>query len=216
MIIYVIAMKTIIINASPRKDWNTAKLMKEAQKGAESVGAETEYVDLYDLTFTGCRSCMVCKIKDMQRCKCYWNDDLSPLINKVYEADTLLIGIPIYMGEPASQYKAFVERLIFTALSYDGGNYFEGKINVGLIYTMNASKEYYESDYKDKFADFEGLFNFLNGKIDIYASCNTLQVNDYSKYNMGLFNEEDKINSNKTQFPIDLDEAFKMGANLSK
>ena len=101
----------------------------------------------------------------------------------------LLIGVPIYMGEPASQYKAFVERLIFVALSYNGGNYFEGKINVGLIYTMNAPKEFYESDYKDKFASFEGLFNFLNGKLEIYPSCNTLQVNDYSKYEMGMFND---------------------------
>ena len=208
-------MKTIVVNASPRKNWNTAKLMKQAQKGAESVGAETEYIDLYDLDFTGCRSCLICKMKDKERCKCFWKDDLSPLIDKIYEADTLLIGIPIYMGEPASQYKAFIERLIFVALSYDGGNYFEGKINVGLIYTMNAPKEYYESDYKDKFASFEGLFNFLNGKIDIYPSCNTLQVNDYSKYNMGIFDEENKKKSNDEQFPIDLEEAFKMGANLS-
>ena len=49
-------MKTIVVNASPRKNWNTAELLKEAKKGAESVGAETEYVDLYDLNFTGCRS----------------------------------------------------------------------------------------------------------------------------------------------------------------
>ena len=80
---------------------------------------------------------------------------------------------------------------------------------------MNAPKEFYESDYKDKFASFEGLFNFLNGKLEIYPSCNTLQVNDYSKYEMGMFNEEDKIQFNKKQFPIDLDEAFKMGVNLS-
>ena len=53
-------MKTIIINASPRKNWNTAQLLKEAQKGAESVGGEVEYIDLYDLTFIGCRSCMAC------------------------------------------------------------------------------------------------------------------------------------------------------------
>jgi hypothetical protein len=32
---------------------------------------------------------------------------------------------------------------------------------------------------------------------------------------MGIFNEEDKIQFNKKQFPIDLDEAFKMGVNLS-
>ena len=38
-------MKTIILNGSPRKNWNTALMLKEAQKGAESVGAETEYID---------------------------------------------------------------------------------------------------------------------------------------------------------------------------
>ena len=46
-------MKTIILNGSPRKDWNTAQALQSARKGAESVGAETEYIDLYDLTYTG-------------------------------------------------------------------------------------------------------------------------------------------------------------------
>jgi hypothetical protein len=80
---------------------------------------------------------------------------------------------------------------------------------------MNAPKEYYETEYKKNFANFEGLFKFLNGNVEIYPSCNTLQVNDYSKYNMGIFNEENKIKSNENQFPIDLDEAYKMGAKLS-
>ena len=60
-------MKTIILNGSPRKNQNTASLLKVAQKGAESVGAETEYTDLYDLSYTGYRSCMafmhiICKV----------------------------------------------------------------------------------------------------------------------------------------------------------
>lgn len=41
--------KVIIINGSPRKNFNTAKLLKEAQKGAELSGAETEYFNLYDI-----------------------------------------------------------------------------------------------------------------------------------------------------------------------
>ena len=60
-------MKTVIINAGPRKNWNTDLMLKEAQKGAESVGAETEYIDLYSLNFTGCRSCLACKLKGAQR-----------------------------------------------------------------------------------------------------------------------------------------------------
>ena len=67
-------MKTIVINASPRKKWNTAEIMEAAQKGAESVGAETEYINLYDLVFKGCRSCLVCKLKDKPKGKCYWNN----------------------------------------------------------------------------------------------------------------------------------------------
>ncbi|MDD6559795.1 MAG: NAD(P)H-dependent oxidoreductase [Lactimicrobium massiliense] len=54
-------MKTIVLNASPRKTWNTAKLLKSAAKGAEDAGAQVTYIDLYDLNFTGCRSCMLCK-----------------------------------------------------------------------------------------------------------------------------------------------------------
>ena len=65
-------MKTIVINASPRKKWNTAEVMEAALKGAESVGAETEYFNLSDLVFKGCRSCLACKLKDKTKGKCYW------------------------------------------------------------------------------------------------------------------------------------------------
>ena len=135
-------MKTIIINASPRKNWNTAQLLREAQKGAESVGAETEYVDLFDLGFTGCRSCLACKRKDAERNKCYWKDDLTPIVDRILSADNLIIGSPIYFGEPTAHFRALFERLLFCVLSYDGGEqYYQGKLNVGLVYTMNAPKE---------------------------------------------------------------------------
>lgn len=46
--------KIMILNASPRKNFNTATLLKEAQKGAESVGAQVEYINLVDLNYKGC------------------------------------------------------------------------------------------------------------------------------------------------------------------
>ncbi|MCC8102335.1 MAG: NAD(P)H-dependent oxidoreductase [Clostridiales bacterium] len=70
-------MKTIILNASPRKNWNTAQLLKSAEKGARDAGNETEYIDIYNLSFTGCHSCLACKVKNGQRCKCFWKDDLT-------------------------------------------------------------------------------------------------------------------------------------------
>ena len=210
-------MKTIVINASPRKKWNTAEIMKSAAKGAESIGAEVEYLDLYDLDFRGCMSCLVCKRKGKEKCKCYWKDDLSPLIEKILKADTLLIGSPIYFSEPTSQFRALFERLMFCVLSYDNhGSYYDGKLNIGLFYTMNIPKELYDEMLHKKLESLEGIFSLLNGEIKSYPVCNTLQVKDYSKYNMAGFNEEDKLNSRENQFSIDLENAFKIGAELSK
>ena len=210
-------MKTMILNAGPRKTWNTAQLLREAQKGAEAVGAETEYIELYDLSYTGCRSCLACKGKGAERCKCYWKDDLSPVIERIFRADAVIIGSPIYLGEPTAQFRALFERLIFCALSYDGGpSYFQGKVNVGLIYTMNCPRETYDSVYTPAFRSFERTFPaFLHGDLRTYAACGTLQVDDYGRFSMGRFNEAERRAHRETQFPVDREECRRLGAALS-
>jgi multimeric flavodoxin WrbA len=57
-------MKILAVNGSPRKKWNTAILLNKALEGAESQGAETALIHLYDLNFKGCTSCFACKMKD--------------------------------------------------------------------------------------------------------------------------------------------------------
>ena len=209
-------MKTILLNGSPRKNWNTALMLKEAQKGAEAVGAETEYIDLFDLSYTGCRSCLACKRKDAERCKCFWKDDLSPLIDRIFAADALIIGSPIYLGDITSQVRGLIERLHFCALSYDDySNYFTGKVNVGIILTMNAPKAYYTLSYRTKAREIAQSFGALHGAVEVYACCDTLQVKDYSRYSMAGFNEAHKLAVREKQFPLDLKNAFQMGARLS-
>ena len=209
-------MKMIILNGSPRKNWNTALMLKEAQKGAESVGAETEYIDLFDLSYTGCRSCMACKRKGAERCKCFWKDDLSPLLDRIFAADALIVGSPIYLGDITSQLRGLIERLHFCALLYDDySNYFTGKVNVGIILTMNAPKTYYNLAYREKEKELVQSFSGLNGTVEVYPCCDTLQVKDYSKFDMSSFNEEHKKEMREKQFPKDLEKAFEMGARLS-
>ena len=209
--------KTIILNASPRKNWNTAQILKSAMEGAKSAGAEVKYIHLYDLSFTGCRSCMACKRKDAERCRCYWKDDLTSVISDVFAADALLIGTPIYFGRPTSQYFAFMERLHFPALSYDDySNYFTGHVNVGLFVTMNAGKEIYEKMYRSAYESYANEFLFLNGEVALYPIYNTLQVNDYSKFAMGGFSEAAKKQAHEECFPADLKNAFDIGAKLSR
>ena len=210
-------MKTIIVNASPRKNWNTAQLLLEAQKGAESVGAETEYIDLYTLNFKGCRGCLGCKLKDGKHPGCVWKDELSPLIDRILEADTLIIGSPIYWGEPTAEFRALMERLVFCTMPYDTFSYFDGKVDVGFLYTANAGQDYYEQNLRPYLSGVEGLFKMaLHGETVSYAACDTWQIKDYSRYDMGFFNEEAKLAHREAQFPIDLREAFHMGETLGK
>lgn len=208
-------MKTIILNGSPRKNWNTATILKEAQRGAESAGAETEYIDLYDLSYTGCRSCLACKRKNAERCRCFWKDDLSPVIDRIFSADSLIIGSPLYLGDITSQVHALIERLHFCALSYDDySNYFTGRVNVGIILTMNAPKAFYNIAYRKKAKETAQSFKALNGTVEVYACCDTLQVSDYSKFNMASFDENHKRAVREKQFPEDLKNAFDMGVKL--
>ena len=208
-------MKTIILNGSPRKNWNTAMLLHAAEDGARSAGAETEYIDLYDLSFTGCRSCLACKRKGARRCHCFWPDDLSPVIDRIFAADGLILGSPIYLGDITSQLHGLMERLRFCTLSYDDyANYFTGKVDVGVILTMNAGPDTYESWYKEKMAGLLSGLRVLNGTLEIYPCCDTLQVSDYSKYSMAGFSEEHKRQMREIQFPKDLAAAFQMGVRL--
>ena len=170
----------------------------------------------FDLSYTGCRSCLACKRKGAERCKCFWKDDLSPVIDRIFAADALIIGSPIYLGDITSQVRGLIERLHFCALSYDDySNYFTGKVNVGIILTMNAPKAFYKLAYGKKAKEVAQSFKALNGAVEVYASCDTLQVADYSKYDMASFSEEHKREVREKQFPLDMEKAFEMGARLS-
>ena len=207
-------MKTVIINGSPRKNFNTAKILKSAMKGAESIGDEVLYIDLYDLSFTGCRSCLACKRVGIDNpCKCYCKDDLSPVLEKILEADRLIMGSPIYFGQPTAELRALLERLVFPALSYKTlSSLYDGKLDIDVILTMNAGEDYYNKSYDSSMKEYFGPFGLLNGAINIYPVCDTLQVNDYSKYEMNLDWGEHKKKVNEALFPKELEKAFNIGA----
>ncbi len=208
-------MKTIIVNGSPRKNWNTALLLKEAKKGAESVGAEVEYIDLYDLKFTGCRSCLACKRAGIENpCRCFWKDELTPVLDRIWEADRLIVGSPIYFGEPTAGFRAVMERLIFPVLSYNDYTVriFKGKVDVDVFLTMNANEDQYRQLYEERYRDYFFPFQFLNGTTRVFPVFDTLQVADYSKYEMRAFSEEHKKSRRETRFPADLKKAFNIGA----
>ena len=108
-------MYVMAFNGSPRKKkWNTVTLLQNVLKGANSAGAETELVQLYDLNFSGCISCFSCKkLNRKEDGVCAVKDELTPVLDRIKAADALIIGTPLYWGAESASTRAFLERLLF-------------------------------------------------------------------------------------------------------
>lgn len=213
-------MKVYAINGSPRKNKNTATLLNKALEGvkASNPDAETEVINLYDLNYTGCKSCFACKlIGGKSYGKCAIKDDLYEVLEKLSQADGIIFGSPIYLGQITAQLQGFFERFIFQYLVYDK-NYSTiapKKIPTAFIYTMNVTKEIMKSiGYPESFNSMEASIERMFSKPLVMYSNNTYQFNDYSKYKSDAFSEEEKRKHRETQFPIDLENAFSIGKQL--
>lgn len=97
-----------------RKLSNTEILVKEALMGAEAAGAEVELIRVPDLEIkpcTGCNSCVIDLFERAGSGKCVLKDDFEWLDNKIYEADGLVIGSPIYEMGATGLYKTLNDRM---------------------------------------------------------------------------------------------------------
>lgn len=211
-------MKVMAFNGSPRENWNTAILLKNALEGAASKGAETELIHLYKLNFKGCISCFACKLKDGKSYgKCAVNDELTPFLKKVEEADALILGSPIYLGTTTGEMRSFLERLAFPYTVYDENksSLFKKKIPTGFIYTMGLNNDgMKERGYDQHFRLTEMSLARIFGTSEYLTVTDTYQFDDYSKYVSSAFNPEEKARRRKEEFPKDCKKAFDMGARF--
>jgi len=102
-------MKVVAFNCSPRKDGNTAHMIKEVFKALNAEGIQTEMIQVGGIDIHGCRGCGTCgKTKDM---KCVLDDDIINMcIQKMAEADGIIIGSPTYFSDLTSEAKALIDR----------------------------------------------------------------------------------------------------------
>lgn len=212
-------MKAIFINGSPRKNGNTAQLLKKAMEGARDAGAEVEFIDLYDrsLKYKGCMSCFACKIKGGRKGICSFKDDLQPILEKAMEADVLVCGSPVYTAYPSANLRAFMERLIFPAVNYSDFRYpIINKPKVSAtIYTMNCpNKAMYQANAYDITMDVNASQLGMFGPTELMLSYDTYQLNDYSRYDTAQIDADHKAQVHETQFLEDLEKAYALGRRL--
>ena len=211
-------MKVIAVNGSPRKNWNTDILLQKALEGAKSKGTDIEIIHLYDLNFKGCTSCFACKRKDSKYIgHCAMKDELTSVLEKILECNVLFLGSPIYLGNITGQMHSFLERMIFSNISYniDHTPIFKGKVSSGFIYTMNVTEDLVKQlNYVSIFEHYKNSLQILNGTSEFLLSTDTYQFSDYSEYEASMFDEKHKSQVNAKQFPIDCQKSFDMGVRL--
>ncbi|MFA0823730.1 MAG: flavodoxin family protein [Methanomethylovorans sp.] len=210
-------MKVMAINGSPRKKWNTATLLEKALEGAASEGAETELIHLYDLNFKGCTSCFACKLKDgISYGKCSMKDQLTHVLEKLKDADAVILGSPIYLGNSTGEMRSFMERYIFPYLVYSANpvSLYPKNIPVGYIYTMGAKEEFLDVLGLRKVIELNELLSTrIFGYSESMYSTDTYQFDDYSKY-IYTFDSAEKAKRRAEVFPQDCAKAFDMGARF--
>jgi multimeric flavodoxin WrbA len=207
-------MKVLALNASARKEWNSATMLRHAVEGAKSAGAQATLYHLYDLNYKGCTGCHSCKLRDGRYFgRCAMKDDLTPVLEQAIDADVLLMSSPIYFNDVTGMLRAFLERLWFPAITYekDRKPVYPKRVNVGMIFTTNAPGSFYTSLYDG----LKQTSQWIIGDTEYVDASETLQFTDYSKYAASMIDEEARKKRHAEVFPEDCRKAFDMGRRLA-
>ncbi|WP_312442825.1 flavodoxin family protein [Lacrimispora sp.] len=215
-------MKIYAINGGPRKGWNTDTMLKKFLEGAASAGiqVETEMVYLYDLNYKGCISCYACQSDNNKTYgQCQVRDDIYTLLREVPRSDGVVFGCPVYMRDLTAELRAFIERLVYQYLSFDKnrqGNNAPQKLRTAMIYTMNVTEEIMQkSNYDFILGTAEQyLQNVFGVKPVRICAYNTYQYKDYSRYRASFWDEPQKAEYHRTQFPLDCQAAYDAGKKM--
>jgi len=212
-------MKLLAINGSPRRKMNTGSLLEKVVEGAASLGAEAELIHLRDHEgYGGCISCFHCKEPNGSSYgRCIRKDSLTPILDQAHEADVLVVGTPFYFSVETALTRAFLERLWFQYYLYTAKKppLSPRKKAVALLYTMNVREEDMEKYGKPVIINTaKGVMERLFAPCEVFLATDTKQVEDYSRYEMDLWNVEEKEKRHQEVFPQDLERAFRLGARL--
>jgi multimeric flavodoxin WrbA len=122
-------MKIVAINGSPRKDGNTNDLLTYLLEEAKSNGAETELIQLAGKPIHGCIACFKCFENLDKRCAVK-NDAANVCIEKMLDADGIVLGSPVYFQDVTAEMKALIDRAGFVGLA--NGRMFKDKVGASL------------------------------------------------------------------------------------
>lgn len=123
-------MKVVAFNGSARKDGNTAILVGAVLSELEAEGIQTEFIQLAGERIRGCSACGMCFENADKRC-IFDDDIINECIQKMLEADGIILASPTYFADVSSEMKALIDRSGFVAKA--NNDMFRRKAGAGVI-----------------------------------------------------------------------------------
>jgi len=128
-------MKVIAFNGSAKKDGNTAILLNTVMDEMKAAGIETELYQLSGKPIQGCIACMKCFENKNKRCAVD-KDIVNECIEKMLDADAILLGSPTYFADVSAGMKALIERC--GMVSRANGDMFQRRVGAGVVAARRA------------------------------------------------------------------------------
>jgi len=128
-------MKVVAFNGSPREGGNTAMLINAVLDEVRKEGMETEVVQLGGRKIRGCTACMKCFENRDRRCS-ITTDILNDLVDRMVEADGIIIGSPTYFANVSAEVKAMIDRAGLVAIA--NGHMLKRKAGAAVVAVRRA------------------------------------------------------------------------------
>jgi multimeric flavodoxin WrbA len=129
-------LKVIAFNGSPRINGNTKQSLQMVLAELEKEGIETELIQLGGRKVFGCLACGKCRETKNNRC-IRQDDEMNTFIQKMIEADGIIIGSPTYVSNVSTEVKALIDRCAFVNKA-NSGDILRGKVGAAVVSVRRA------------------------------------------------------------------------------
>jgi len=129
------ALKVVALNGSARKSGNTAILLRTVLKELEDEGIETELIEMSGARIHGCLACRECSKRKDHRCG-QTGDMGNTYIEKMEQADGILLGSPTYVADVSPEIKALMDRACLVSMANVG--MFRRKVGAAVVAVRRA------------------------------------------------------------------------------
>ncbi len=128
-------MKVVLINSSPRKEGNTYHCLNMVMEELQAAGIECELIWIGMEKLQGCISCYKCFANKNKKCA-QTDDKMNEYIEKLFEADGIILGTPTYVANMTANMKALTERAVL--VSGANGNLLRYKVGAAVVAVRRA------------------------------------------------------------------------------